>query len=164
VLERVNGELADLLTGQSGGERILQDLEDVGAFVVCLDAPRSWFRYHRLSADLAGATRTRPIDWDLIARNYHQMISTPTTLRLRTAETDQVLRRLMKGDPRDVPRHRPLVPRRRRPYRRAGRGRVRGLRAAHRRRRARPAIARPAGRGGDLMARTREPATVQPKS
>jgi LuxR family transcriptional regulator, maltose regulon positive regulatory protein len=52
VLERVNGELADLLTGGSGGERILQDLEDAGAFVVCLDAPRSWFRYHRLFADL----------------------------------------------------------------------------------------------------------------
>jgi len=52
VLERVNGELADLLTGGSGGERILQDLEDAGAFVVCLDASRSWFRYHRLFADL----------------------------------------------------------------------------------------------------------------
>jgi LuxR family maltose regulon positive regulatory protein len=52
VLERVNGDLADLLTGSSGGERILQDLERAGAFVVSLDAPRSWFRYHRLFADL----------------------------------------------------------------------------------------------------------------
>lgn len=52
VLERVNGELADLLTGGSGGERILQDLEQANAFVVCLDAARSWFRYHRLFADL----------------------------------------------------------------------------------------------------------------
>ena len=52
VLERVNGELADLLTGGSGGERILHDLERVGAFVVSLDAARSWFRYHRLFADL----------------------------------------------------------------------------------------------------------------
>ena len=52
VLERVNGELADLLTGGSGGERILQDLEEVGAFVVSLDARRSWFRYHRLFGDL----------------------------------------------------------------------------------------------------------------
>ena len=34
VLERVNGPLADLLTGGSGGERILQDLEDAGAFVM----------------------------------------------------------------------------------------------------------------------------------
>jgi LuxR family transcriptional regulator, maltose regulon positive regulatory protein len=52
VLERVNGELADLLTGGSGGERILQDLEEAGAFVVALDARRSWFRYHQLFADL----------------------------------------------------------------------------------------------------------------
>ena len=52
VLERVNGELADLLTGSSGGERILQDLEEANAFVVALDAARSWFRYHRLFADL----------------------------------------------------------------------------------------------------------------
>ncbi len=52
VLERVNGELADLLTGGSGGERILHELEEAGAFVVALDASRSWFRYHRLFADL----------------------------------------------------------------------------------------------------------------
>ncbi len=52
VLERVNGELADLLTGGSGGERVLQDLEEANAFVVSLDAERSWFRYHHLFADL----------------------------------------------------------------------------------------------------------------
>jgi LuxR family transcriptional regulator, maltose regulon positive regulatory protein len=50
VLERVNGELAELLAGGSGGERILQDLEQANAFVVSLDAPRSWFRYHHLFA------------------------------------------------------------------------------------------------------------------
>ena len=52
VLERVNGELADLLTGDSGGERMLQQLEQANTFVVALDARRSWFRYHRLFADL----------------------------------------------------------------------------------------------------------------
>ncbi len=52
VLERVNGQLADLLTGSSGGERILLDLERAGAFVVAIDAQRSWFRYHRLFAEL----------------------------------------------------------------------------------------------------------------
>ena len=52
VLERVNGDLADLLTGDSGGERVLQDLEQANAFVVSLDARRSWFRYHHLFADL----------------------------------------------------------------------------------------------------------------
>ena len=52
VLERVNGELADLLTGVSGGEGILHELEDANAFVTPLDTGRSWFRYHHLFADL----------------------------------------------------------------------------------------------------------------
>jgi len=52
VLERINGELADLLTGDSGGERVLLELEQANAFVVSLDAGRSWFRYHHLFADL----------------------------------------------------------------------------------------------------------------
>jgi LuxR family maltose regulon positive regulatory protein len=52
ILPQVNGELADLLTGDSGGERALQRLEEAGAFVISLDARRSWFRYHQLFADL----------------------------------------------------------------------------------------------------------------
>jgi LuxR family transcriptional regulator, maltose regulon positive regulatory protein len=52
ILERVSGPLADALTGGSGGERVLEDLEEANAFVVALDAARSWFRYHRLFADL----------------------------------------------------------------------------------------------------------------
>jgi LuxR family maltose regulon positive regulatory protein len=52
VLERVSGPLADVLTGGSGSERMLQCLEDHNAFVTALDAGRSWFRYHHLFADL----------------------------------------------------------------------------------------------------------------
>jgi LuxR family maltose regulon positive regulatory protein len=52
LLDRVNGELADLLTGHPGSERVLLDLEDANAFVVSLDAARTWFRYHHLFADL----------------------------------------------------------------------------------------------------------------
>jgi LuxR family maltose regulon positive regulatory protein len=52
LLDRVNGELADLLTGRSGSERILLALEDANAFVVSLDPERTWFRYHHLFADL----------------------------------------------------------------------------------------------------------------
>src|SRR5215471_8660306 len=44
--------LAEVLTGGRGGERVLQDLEEANAFVVSLDAARSWFRYHHLFADL----------------------------------------------------------------------------------------------------------------
>jgi LuxR family maltose regulon positive regulatory protein len=52
LLDRVNGELADLLTGRAGAEQILLSLEDANAFVESLDPGRSWFRYHHLFADL----------------------------------------------------------------------------------------------------------------
>jgi LuxR family transcriptional regulator, maltose regulon positive regulatory protein len=67
ILEQVNGELADLLTGDGGGERILQDLEAANAFVTAVDAGRSWFRYHHLFADLLHLElrRTGPGDAEL---------------------------------------------------------------------------------------------------
>ncbi|TXS50333.1 LuxR family transcriptional regulator [Streptomyces sp. uw30] len=52
LLDRVNGELADVLTGRPGSERILLELEDANAFVESLDPERTWFRYHRLFGDL----------------------------------------------------------------------------------------------------------------
>jgi LuxR family transcriptional regulator, maltose regulon positive regulatory protein len=52
LLDRVNGELADVLTGRPGSERILLGLADANAFVVPLDPERTWFRYHHLFADL----------------------------------------------------------------------------------------------------------------
>src|SRR6202034_1855981 len=52
LLERVNGELADLLTGRPGSEQILLGLEDANAFVESLDPGRTWFRYHHVFADL----------------------------------------------------------------------------------------------------------------
>ena len=52
VLERVSGPLADAMTGSAGGEQILQQMEEANAFVVSLDAARSWFRFHHLFADL----------------------------------------------------------------------------------------------------------------
>ena len=52
LLDRVNGALADLLTGRRGSEQILLSLEDANAFVVSLDPGRTWFRYHRLFGDL----------------------------------------------------------------------------------------------------------------
>ena len=51
LVDRVNGDLADLLAGRSGSERMLLELEDANAFVVSLDAQRTWFRYHQLLAD-----------------------------------------------------------------------------------------------------------------
>ena len=52
LLDRVNGELADVLTGRPGSERILLELADANAFVVPLNPERTWFRYHHLFGDL----------------------------------------------------------------------------------------------------------------
>ncbi|MEA2315265.1 MAG: LuxR family transcriptional regulator, maltose regulon positive regulatory protein, partial [Solirubrobacteraceae bacterium] len=51
LVDRMNGELADLLAGRSGSEQMLLELEDANAFVVSLDPERTWFRYHQLLAD-----------------------------------------------------------------------------------------------------------------
>ena len=67
LLDRVNGELADLLTGHPGSERILLDLEDANAFVVSLDPARTWFRYHHLFADLLRLELRRRIPEELPA-------------------------------------------------------------------------------------------------
>ena len=50
LVDRVNGDLADLLAGRSGSEQMLLELEEANAFVVSLDAERTWFRYHQLLA------------------------------------------------------------------------------------------------------------------
>ena len=51
LVDRLNGELADLLAGRSGSEQVLLELEDANAFVVSLDPQRTWFRYHQLLVD-----------------------------------------------------------------------------------------------------------------
>jgi LuxR family transcriptional regulator, maltose regulon positive regulatory protein len=64
MLERVSGPLADALTGGTGGERVLLELEAANAFVVPVDAARTWFRYHHLFADLLQLElrRTAPVE------------------------------------------------------------------------------------------------------
>jgi LuxR family maltose regulon positive regulatory protein len=64
ILDRVNGELADLLTGSTGSEQILLELEDANAFVVSLNPERTWFRYHQLFAELLRLElrRTKPAE------------------------------------------------------------------------------------------------------
>jgi LuxR family transcriptional regulator, maltose regulon positive regulatory protein len=70
VLERVSGPIADALTGGADGELILQELEQANAFVVSLDASRSWFRYHQLFAGLLQLElrRTAPAEVDALHR------------------------------------------------------------------------------------------------
>jgi LuxR family maltose regulon positive regulatory protein len=67
LLDRVNGELADVLTGRPGSEQILLSLEDANAFVESLNPERTWFRYHYLFADLLRLELRRTLPEELPA-------------------------------------------------------------------------------------------------
>lgn len=85
------------------GFRLLSRLKNIGTI-----------RLHRAHADLADANGsggrldyphledvlTRPIRWDVIERNYDQMVKYATALKLGTAESEQVLRRFTRGGPK----------------------------------------------------------------
>ena len=71
LLDRVNGELADLLTGRPGSEQILLDLEDANAFVESVDPGRTWFRYHHLFADLLRLELRRTLPAEIPALHRH---------------------------------------------------------------------------------------------
>ncbi|WP_440072208.1 Tn3 family transposase [Streptosporangium sp. OZ121] len=75
------------------GFKLLPRLKNIGAIeLYSPDAVQTaWPKVDKI-------LKKRPIDWELIARNYDQMIKYATALRLRTAETEQVLRRFMKGN------------------------------------------------------------------
>ncbi|MEU7864242.1 Tn3 family transposase [Nonomuraea sp. NPDC049141] len=74
------------------GFKLLPRLKNIGA--IQLYAPTA---NQAAWPKLAKVLKQRPIDWDLIARNYDQIIKYATALRLRTNEAEQVLRRFMKS-------------------------------------------------------------------
>ena len=74
------------------GFKLLPRLKNIGSVRLYSpdDGPGTWPRLERV-------IKNRPIDWELIARNYDQMVKYTTALRLGTAEAEQVLRRFTKG-------------------------------------------------------------------
>src|SRR5215813_4072390 len=52
VLERLSGGLCDAVTGRTGSQALLEQVEQAGLFLVPLDEVRGWWRYHHLFADL----------------------------------------------------------------------------------------------------------------
>ena len=95
LLDRVNGELADLLTGRPGSERILLDLEDANAFVVSLDPQRSWFRYHHLFADLLRLELRRRLPADVPA--LHRLAAAGSSSMARSPTRSGTRRRRATG-------------------------------------------------------------------
>jgi LuxR family maltose regulon positive regulatory protein len=62
VLDRLCGSLCDAVTGRTGSQALLEELDRANLFVVPLDEVRQWWRYHHLFADLLRARleRERP--------------------------------------------------------------------------------------------------------
>lgn len=77
------------------GFKLLPRLKNIGAVrLYSPDAgPSTWPRLERV-------VEARPINWDLIANNYDQMVKYATALRLGTAQAEQVLRRFTRGGPK----------------------------------------------------------------
>jgi Tn3 transposase DDE domain-containing protein len=73
------------------GFRLLPRLKRIGAIRLYRpdDTPARWKPLERVL--------TRPIRWELIARQYDQLVKYATALRLGTAEAEQVLRRFTRG-------------------------------------------------------------------
>ena len=55
LLERLSGQLCDAVTGRTGSQAMLEQVERAGLFLVPLDEVRGWWRYHHLFADLLRA-------------------------------------------------------------------------------------------------------------
>ena len=55
VLDRLSGELCDAVTGRSGSQALLEQVERDGLFLIPLDEVRGWWRYHHLFAGLLRA-------------------------------------------------------------------------------------------------------------
>ena len=65
LLERMTGSLCDVVTGQSGSQTMLEQLEQANLFLLPLDDERSWYRYHHLFAE-ALRFRLTPAHPDLL--------------------------------------------------------------------------------------------------
>jgi len=55
ILDRLSGPLCDTLTGDEGGQAILEQLDRQNLFLVPLDDRRCWYRYHHLFRDVLRA-------------------------------------------------------------------------------------------------------------
>lgn len=67
ILERMNTELSNAVTGRQDGQAMLAALHRANLFVIPLDDEGQWFRYHHLFADLLQARLRQVLPADAIA-------------------------------------------------------------------------------------------------
>ena len=65
LVDRISGELADALLGQSSSDDVLAELERTNGFVIGVDSRREWYRYHRLFAELLRTRARRELGAEL---------------------------------------------------------------------------------------------------
>jgi LuxR family maltose regulon positive regulatory protein len=70
VLDRLAGGLCDAVTGRTGSQVMLEQVERANLFLVPLDEVRGWWRYHHLFADLL-RTRLRQEQPGRVAALHH---------------------------------------------------------------------------------------------
>ncbi len=65
ILDRMSGPLCDVVVGRAGSNELLDQLEHANLFIFPLDQSHTWYRYHRLFAELLQqrlrATPTLPV-------------------------------------------------------------------------------------------------------
>ena len=70
VLDRLTGDLCDAVTGGTGGADTLDRLERANLLLSPVDESRTWFRYHRLFADLLRARARTTLRDDLLEMHH----------------------------------------------------------------------------------------------
>jgi LuxR family maltose regulon positive regulatory protein len=74
ILDRMNAQVCNSVTGRRDSQQILQELEQANLFLVPLDLQRHWFRYHHLFGDFLRARLEQEQEPDQINR-LHQRAS-----------------------------------------------------------------------------------------
>jgi LuxR family transcriptional regulator, maltose regulon positive regulatory protein len=82
IADRVNGDLAEALTGAASGSHTLRDLARRDAFVTPIGESGSWYRYHPLFADVLRAELHRRLPDEAprlhrIAADWHARLGNP---------------------------------------------------------------------------------------
>jgi LuxR family maltose regulon positive regulatory protein len=71
ILDRLCGPLCDAVTGESGGQEILENLEHANLFLTPLDDERKWYRYHHLFAEVLQA-RLQQTQHDVLTKLHRR--------------------------------------------------------------------------------------------
>ena len=73
VLDQLNGDLCDAITGRTDSQALLEELFNANLFLFPLDDERCWYRYHHLFADLLRDLLSRRGKAEM--RNLHRRAS-----------------------------------------------------------------------------------------